>query len=73
MMSEILYAIVGLVLLSAIVLMYFLPAVIAGRRKHQNTWAIFFLNLVAGWTMVGWIACFIWACVGSKSERHSSL
>lgn len=43
-------------------LMYFLPSVIAfGVRKKQNAAAIFALNLLLGWTVVGWIAALIWS------------
>lgn len=38
---------------------YFLPA-IAGKDK-RNSGSIFLLNLLAGWTVIGWIAALIWA------------
>jgi hypothetical protein len=40
-------------------LLYFVPAVI-GRNK-RNAKAIFWLNFLLGWSVVGWIAAFIWA------------
>jgi hypothetical protein len=43
---------------------YFIPAFIAGCRCHKNGFAIFILNFFTGWTLLGWIAAFIWACVG---------
>jgi len=44
------------------VLLYLLPAFIAGVRHHQNQGAIFVLNLLLGWTILGWIASLVWVC-----------
>ena len=41
-------------------LTYFLPAII-GRNK-SDAGIIFLVNLFLGWTGVGWIVAFIWAC-----------
>jgi H+/Cl- antiporter ClcA len=41
--------------------MYFAPAVIAFARRHRERWAISALNLVFGWTVIGWIGAFVWA------------
>jgi len=42
--------------------LYLIPAVIADLRKHHNRWAIFWTNLFLGWTFLGWVGAFIWAC-----------
>jgi Superinfection immunity protein len=41
--------------------LYFLPALVANHRRHHNQAAIFTLNLLGGWTAIGWIAAFVWA------------
>jgi hypothetical protein len=41
--------------------MYFLPSLIAALRGHQSTAAIVVLNLLFGWTMLGWIFALIWS------------
>ena len=41
-------------------LLYFLPAII-GHNKRDAV-GIFILNLVAGWTGIGWIVALLWAC-----------
>lgn len=38
---------------------YFLPSIIGGSKK--NIGAIFALNLLLGWTLIGWIVALIWA------------
>ena len=50
--------------------MYFLPAIIAGVRKHQNTGAIVVINLLLGWTFLGWVACLIWSFVDPGDQRQ---
>ena len=42
-------AVVVFVVISFVV--YFLPAIIAGRRNHPNATAITALNLILGWTL----------------------
>ena len=40
-------------------LIYFLPTIV-GRRK-RNAGAIFVLNLLLGWTLIGWVVALVWA------------
>lgn len=40
--------------------LYFLPALIAS-NKHRNAGAIFALNLLLGWTFVGWVVALVWS------------
>jgi ABC-type transport system involved in cytochrome c biogenesis permease component len=44
---------------------YLLPSFIAGWRKHPQQWAIFMLNLLLGWTFLGWAAAMIWSFTAS--------
>jgi hypothetical protein len=44
-----------------ILLLYFLPAIIAHVRRHRQIAAISLLNLVLGWTGLGWVLVFFWA------------
>jgi hypothetical protein len=41
--------------------LYLLPAEIALRRRHHNRMAIVALNILLGWTVLGWIAAFVWS------------
>ncbi len=40
---------------------YFLPSFVAGLRGHQNAPAIFVLNLLLGWSFIGWAVALVWA------------
>ncbi|HEV2380837.1 MAG TPA: superinfection immunity protein [Terriglobia bacterium] len=50
-----------LVLAALSLFLYFLPSITAKRRKKINYRAIFTLNLLAGWTFVGWVIAMVWA------------
>lgn len=50
------------------VIFYLLPSLIAGLRRHHNALAIFFLNLLAGWTGLGWFIAFIWALTAVRRD-----
>ena len=41
--------------------LYFYPSYVARDRRHQYVEPIFALNLLLGWTVLGWIAALIWA------------
>ncbi|HSZ75061.1 MAG TPA: superinfection immunity protein [Rhizomicrobium sp.] len=39
----------------------FLPTFIAARRHHRDRIGIFLLNLIFGWSGIGWLAALIWS------------
>lgn len=49
---------------------YFLPSLIAVAHQTHNTTGIFLLNLLLGWTGIGWIIAFIMALVSSPYYYH---
>ena len=62
----IVFLILGLVAL----ILYFLPSIIAGLRGHHNTAAIFVLNLLLGWSFIGWVVSLVWACTATGDSRR---
>src|SRR5215470_7028216 len=46
--------------------LYFLPAFLA--RNKPNFTSILVLNILAGWTFIGWIIALVWA-LSSDSQR----
>lgn len=42
---------------------YFLPTLIAFLRQHKNKLAIFLLNLLLGWTVLGWVVSLVWSVI----------
>ena len=46
---------------------YLLPTIFAHHRKHEKAVAITLLSLFLGWTLIVWVACFIWAFSGRQA------
>jgi hypothetical protein len=46
---------------------YFFPSFIGWRRRHHNAGAIFVLNLLLGWTVLGWAAALVWASTRTEA------
>ena len=56
----------GVFWLVLLFVLYFLPTLVARRSGHRNFEAIFLLNLLLGWTFLGWVAALIWAVYRDK-------
>ena len=41
--------------------LHFLPTIIALGRGARSVFGIFLLNLLLGWTVVGWVVALVWA------------
>jgi len=48
---------------------YFLPSIVAGARRARHFAGIFLINLLFGWTGVGWLGTLLWALV----DEHEGL
>ena len=44
-----------------IIAIYFIPTIIACATKKKNWLAIFVLNALLGWSIIGWIVALIWS------------
>lgn len=51
----------GFMFLLALGACYVLPAIVAVARDHEHKGIIFLLNLLLGWSIVGWGILLIWA------------
>lgn len=49
------------VVISLVVIVYFVPTVIALLRGHRQAVAIGALNMLLGWTFLGWVGSLIWS------------
>ena len=53
---------IGTIIGTGIVIgLYFLPTIVAIIKKKKNQNAIAVLNLLAGWTFIGWFIALIWS------------
>lgn len=57
----------GLIIFIILLVVYFMPVIVAMMRNHRQTLAIFMTTLLLGWTVFGWIFAIIWACTTSKT------
>jgi len=46
--------------------LYFIPTFIACRRDHAKLPGIVAVNILLGWTFLGWIAALVWSLLGTS-------
>jgi len=56
------------IVLLLILIIYFLPTLIAYSREHLHRGAIVIFNIFLGWTLIGWFVVFLWAALGRAEE-----
>ena len=59
----------GMLMFAFVLAAYLVPTIIAMGRSHHNRWAIGALNLLLGWTALGWIAAFVWSLTSVRTYR----
>lgn len=52
--------------MDGLLLMYFVPSLIAFLRKHKSKWAIAVVDVFLGWTVIGWVWALIWSLTGTE-------
>jgi len=58
------------VVAAACLVAYALPALTAFRRGHPSRWTILLVNLLLGFTLLGWVISLCWA-LSDLPERRS--
>lgn len=53
-----------------LVVLYFVPALVAYHRGTTGRHGVLALNVLLGWTLLGWIAAFVWSLGGQKGSKH---
>jgi Superinfection immunity protein len=49
---------------------FLLPSITAAARRHNSTGAIMVVNLLLGWSLVGWLWALIWSFTGNVAATH---
>ncbi len=57
------------IVLIAILTIYMLPTLIAYSREHSRRAVVTVCNIFLGWTLLGWIAVFLWAALGRVEDQ----
>lgn len=50
---------------------YFAPTMVANLRNSKFGTPIFLLNLLLGWTILGWIGALIWSVMPNDNTTNS--
>jgi len=48
---------------------YLAPAIFAFKRRHPNRVGIFLLNLLTGWSVIGWALALVWSLPGKGGSE----
>lgn len=62
----------AIIFFPASVALYFSPTLVAFHRRHPNRVAIFVLNLMLGWTVLGWVGALVWAHTGPEGAPEQA-
>jgi len=49
--------------------LYFLPTILSLILRRRNTLAIFAMNLLLGWSLVGWVVALVWALTKDNQNQ----
>jgi T4 superinfection immunity protein len=60
----------GVFLIILLLVVYFVPAVVANSRHHRQLGPIVAVNLLLGWTILGWVAALAWALTTDIKSRQ---
>jgi hypothetical protein len=59
----------SIVLLIIVAALYFTPSIIAIMRKKTNMAPIIIIDILLGWTFVGWVVALVWAAAAEKTPQ----
>ena len=57
------------IMLIIVVFIYMLPTLIAFGREHPRRLDLAVVNILFGWTLIGWLACFFWAAFARPADQ----
>ena len=57
------------IMLMLVVALYMLPTFLAFSREHPRRHDLAVVNIVLGWTLIGWIGVFLWALLTPTREQ----
>ena len=49
-------------------LVYFIPSFVAHYNGNPQLGLVFLVNLFLGWSVIGWMAAFVWAAAGAPDR-----
>jgi len=58
---------VFVIILLLCLIIYMLPTLIAYARDIPSRQTVTVVNIILGWTLIGWLICFLWATLAEIS------
>jgi hypothetical protein len=49
--------------------LYLLPSIVAVIRRHHNAVAIIVLNILLGWSLIGWVVAMVWSATATAKPE----
>ena len=59
--------------LTLLALFYFVPTLVGNGRGMLHTRMLFTVNLLSGWTVIGWALCMLWSVYGQTVDGHLAI
>lgn len=63
------FVFLGVILFVSFVL-YMVPTIVASIRKVPNVGGVAVVNLLTGWSLIGWVAALVMACLAVPVTRE---
>ncbi len=70
-MDDVTKAIIIIIGLMVLIPLYLLPTMLACKRKHHNKTAIILLNILLGWSFLGWVLSLVWSVTSTGAQYGS--
>ena len=61
-------SVIALFIIGALLALYFIPSIVAVARHHRNGVPIILVNVLLGWTFLGWVAALVWSFTASEQK-----
>ncbi|MBE3604102.1 superinfection immunity protein [bacterium] len=62
----------GFIALGLLLVLYFVPSIVAHNRAHPSRGSIYVVNFFLGWTLLGWVVALAWAVNGASGGAPRS-
>ena len=63
--------VLAIILTIGMVIVYLIPSIVAFKVRHPHRVVIFIVNLLFGYTIVGWVGMLVWALVKPRTADYS--
>lgn len=62
-----------LVVIGIVIMLYLLPWFIGKSRDMHGCKMLLLVNLLFGWTTIGWVVCMLWGIFGQTNDMRAAM